>query len=98
MGYLAGLWGTSQQQIEQKKQRIVQEIEEIEQRLQAAKARLKALKSGEAKARDKSRRLSPGGDMVREAMQEIDSYIFTLGLELEHKRSALEKLKKPPAA
>ncbi len=89
MHNLGEVGAQSQLEAELSQRRLAEEVTDIEYKLAGAKERQKDLRIGNARPRNQSRRQNPARDLRREAMQEIESFVFTLEFKLKQKREQL---------
>ncbi|HKD75767.1 MAG TPA: hypothetical protein VKB76_09740, partial [Ktedonobacterales bacterium] len=74
---------------EEKYTRLAADLLDLETKLATARQRLQDLREGNAPARKNSRRMAKSINMLTEALQEIDSFIFTVEYKLRRGREEL---------
>ena len=77
---------------EEKQHKLSAELLDLETQLATARQRLQDLREGTALPRRNSRRMAKSLNLLTEALQEIDSFIFTVEYKLRNEREELTTL------
>lgn len=74
------------------KETLEKEIDQLAKQIETAEKRQESIKRGAAKPRSSTRKAVSHIERISDALVEIDSFIFTMGLKLQQKRNLLNAI------